>query len=566
MKNYFKVGFCLILLFVVFGFSKVYADDNVTVNLIHGGSAFQVTVPVSGTIKDLKDAIMKVKNIDSDKQMIWYSNQELKDDELLFKYSNGSSEYGYTMHAIFYKKVTEERVINLNSIKPNNVDDLSLIAEEFFETGIGVVSCDESLTNCISKDDTTYYTNTKINYNFDNNVSKVVDNIVKNIPERKSKFEVTDSELINYFYYGGTLTDYSGDFKGYLGYKNFRITVRGGDANSFFTASIGNADFRYNNTVYYMMNQVEIGAKHIFYVPTDTTDIKAAIKSRLKDILGDNNIVVEESNESVNDYLNNEREIFKRNYDPSVFGSQFSNADDYADYWMNINYYNRDAYYQFVGEYVRNNGSSHYYVLYNGDKNDPNTKSIRLLIVKDSSKIIKENKYQTSDVGSNIEISTSSLIPLDTLIQVAKVTTGEEYEKITKILKVSNALIYDLKLFSNAKNQYINKLDNGLFEVRIPITDSFVGKNLVVYYVTDDNKIEEHEVTVKDGYAIFKTNHFSIYTLAEKNDTVVPSNTNSTIESPKTFDSISIWAGVLLISILGVTGSAIYLNKYKKNF
>ena len=113
---------------------------------------------------------------------------------------------------------------------------------------------------------------------------------------------------------------------------------------------------------------------------------------------------------------------------------------------------------------------------------------------------------------------------------------------------------------------YINKLDNGLFEVRIPITNSFVGKNLVVYYVTDDNKIEEHEVTVKDGYAIFKTNHFSIYTLAEKNDTVVPSDTNSTIESPKTFDSISIWAGVLLISILGVTGSAIYLNKYKKNF
>jgi hypothetical protein len=58
-------------------------------------------------------------------------------------------------------------------------------------------------------------------------------------------------------------------------------------------------------------------------------------------------------------------------------------------------------------------------------------------------------------------------------------------------------------------------LSNGQFEVRIPISEKFKGKNLIVYYVNDNGDIDEHKVSIKENFAVFNTDHFSIYTLAE---------------------------------------------------
>lgn len=60
------------------------------------------------------------------------------------------------------------------------------------------------------------------------------------------------------------------------------------------------------------------------------------------------------------------------------------------------------------------------------------------------------------------------------------------------------------------------ELEDGSFEVRIPLSEKLKGKDLVAYYVDDNGNKEEHEVTIKEGYAVFNTNHFSTYTLAEK--------------------------------------------------
>lgn len=88
-------------------------------------------------------------------------------------------------------------------------------------------------------------------------------------------------------------------------------------------------------------------------------------------------------------------------------------------------------------------------------------------------------------------------------------------EKIIKLLNVENSETFDLKLYSESLEKYITKLDDGRFEVKIPISKELEGKNLVVYYVDQNDKLTEHEVIVKDGYAIFTTDHFSICTLAE---------------------------------------------------
>lgn len=122
-----------------------------------------------------------------------------------------------------------------------------------------------------------------------------------------------------------------------------------------------------------------------------------------------------------------------------------------------------------------------------------------------------------------------------------------------------------MKLFSNSIDNYITKLDDGTFEVKLPIKEELKDKNLTVYYVDDNNKIEEHKVTIKDGYAIFTTNHFSIYTLAEQTSTVEEQPEENKTNNPQTSDNINIYTSILLISTIGVISlSYIYIKNKKK--
>ena len=168
--------------------------------------------------------------------------------------------------------------------------------------------------------------------------------------------------------------------------------------------------------------------------------------------------------------------------------------------------------------------------------------------------------FVSSDVATDVAISANSgTLPLDTLIRVNEITGGDQYEKIMKILALEDGEIYDLKLFSQALEKNITKLEDGSFEVRIPLSEKLKGKDLVAYYVDDNGNTDEHEVTIKDGYAVFNTNHFSTYTLAEKITETEPietpdntpsnedNNNNEKDETPKT------GTGILAIkSILGI--------------
>lgn len=212
---------------------------------------------------------------------------------------------------------------------------------------------------------------------------------------------------------------------------------------------------------------------------------------------------------------------------------------------MNEAYYNEDAWYPFV---TKSNIYEKYYTLTINDE------EVDFLVVKDSSKVNNNVNLITNDVGSDITISTESAsIPLDTLIQVSKITSGTEYDKIVKLLEVTNSEMFDLKLYSNSTGEYVTKLSNGTFEVKIPVNETLKGKNLMVYYVDDNNKVIEYEVTVKDGYATFTTDHFSIYTLAEKK-VVEETPTGEKDETPKTgtIDIISYALVATFISAVGI--------------
>ena len=118
--------------------------------------------------------------------------------------------------------------------------------------------------------------------------------------------------------------------------------------------------------------------------------------------------------------------------------------------------------------------------------------------------------------------------------------------------------MFDLKLFSNSTNKYITKLNDGSFEVRIPIKDELKDKDLVVYYVNNNSEKEEYEVKVENGEAVFNTNHFSIYTLAERTSTI------QKIENPQTGDNIITYILIGSISMIALIGCTLYLKKNHK--
>ncbi|MGM9834709.1 MAG: hypothetical protein ACI31M_02890 [Bacilli bacterium] len=190
------------------------------------------------------------------------------------------------------------------------------------------------------------------------------------------------------------------------------------------------------------------------------------------------------------------------------------------------------------------------------------SRTYKFYIVKGTDTQLIEPTYVGLDIDSKIEItSKDSTIPLDTSIMVENVNDNS----IKDIIGTDKYKTYDISLYSAAKDAKIEKLSNGKFLVKIPVPTEFTGSDLIVYYITSDGKVEEHEVVVKDGYAIFETNHFSKYSLAVKTNNTITNNeeTNKeTIEeNPNTYDGIvtSILIGV--ISLIGCVGSIVYLKK-----
>jgi len=471
----------------------------------------------------------------------------------------------------FDKLLTDGKLV-VHSIKPTDIGTAWTVVYENTIMNVDekyYLDWDKSFNSDFSKC-TIYYGNhqkgdpskeVEISYVYDKDIKTVVDSLVSKI-EGKDTFSLNEIEFINYLLNqseDSSMINYSSELRKAISYKNFDIDVRLGDDNSFYTERGGNAVFSYNGTIYYIKEMTTVQAKHIIYVDDNTNDVLNAVKTRLTKIFGKDFNVTEAG--TVESFLETEKQQFIKEYNMdynSEIRAQYATAEEFAQAMMKLNYYNEDAYYSFV---TASNIYEKYYTL------TINGKEVKFLVIKDSSKINNNISLVTNDIGSNITISAKTTsIPLDTLIQVSKITNGAEYDKIVKLLEVTNSEMFDLKLYSNSTGKYIQKLSNGKFEVKIPVNESLKGKNLVVYYVDNNNKVIEYEVTVKNGFATFTTDHFSIYTLAEKKVVEeTPDNTPSETpdntpikeekdETPKTgtTDIINYVLAVTIISVLGI--------------
>lgn len=323
----------------------------------------------------------------------------------------------------------------------------------------------------------------------------------------------------------------------------YYLDVRAGnqDENLMYESAFGPMSVFYNGYSYGTKEE-GIYLKRVIYIPQDTENTKeayvAAAQKRINDYLGNSSVVVS-------------------------YGGLLSSLPEFSE----------DPDYPITSD-------GNYYNIKIGSR------IYKFYIVKGTDAQLVEPTYVGLDLSSKIEItSEDSSIPLDTSLTVKNVNDSSIKDKIG----TENYKSYDISLYSDAKGAKIEKLENGKFIVKIPVPTELNGKELVVYYITTTGEKEEHEVTIKDGYAVFTTDHFSTYTLAEKitiseddkqednkqednkqednkqennrednkdedtntGNTNTDKNTDNS-KNPQTGDNILFFVGMLFISVIGV--------------
>lgn len=163
-------------------------------------------------------------------------------------------------------------------------------------------------------------------------------------------------------------------------------------------------------------------------------------------------------------------------------------------------------------------------------------------------------------------------------LAVDKVTKGEEYNTVEVVLKdkVEKFVAYDITL----ERAGIAVQPDGNVKISIPIPDGYDTSKLVVYRVDKNGIQNKYDVKVEtinnQKYAVFETNHFSTYVLAEEKtqnindqETNIPNTDNNTNtvnneldETPKTgtVEFVNVISVIALISLVGIA----LLNKKNK--
>lgn len=294
----------------------------------------------------------------------------------------------------------------------------------------------------------------------------------------------------------------------------FSMVVRAGiqDVTLMFESAFGEMNYYYNGYCYGVKQQ-GLYLKRVIYIPQDTENAKEAY--------------IEAAQKRINDYLGTDDSVTVA-YGGLLTSLPEGSVDEMIDSaTTDGNYYN---------------------ITVKG-------KTYKFYIMKGTAEQLVAPTYLGSDILSDITITSSnSSIPLDTSLTVKAVINDD----IKEVLGTDDYKAFDISLYSNGKGASIEKLDNGKFLVKIPVPSEYEGKELVIYYINSKNETEKYNVTVKDGFASFETDHFSTYILT-------PLINVTDIKNPETKDNIGLYIILGTISLIGLAGCGLFLNK-KKGF
>ena len=467
-----------------------------------------------------------------------------------------------------FKSVLKDGKFVFDAAKPDSIDGLGVLWELLFssegnEKDYGISNIAEDLSSfdlAINKwkSDVEIHT-VQTYFNYDKEVKTKLQGFIDNFPKDKKFFLVKDLELINYWINNVENDDsehldlFSGELKAAINNNNIKYYVdnRAGMYSPFKTERIGMAMFTMNDIIYYTDATLGTQAEYIIYVPDETGNSKeamiAAAQKRINEYLGDNSKVkatVSYSGTVLDIWVDRMYEYTKcewAEWDPNLTVDEWKlgNMPAYNDFGKDV----------LEMDGVSENDPVYALTVKVGNKEG----EFDFLIKRDSSKMITPS-YKTVDMKTEVEVSSDDTsIPLDTTIAVKTVKN----DTIKNALGTDVYAAYDITLHSAAIGEKITKIDDGKFVVSMPVPEHLKGidsEKLTVYYINEKGEKEEQKAEInKDGMAVFETNHFSTYVLAEK----VPGTLKN---NPETSDNMLFAAGMLVISMAGI----IIANKYRK--
>lgn len=466
------------------------------------------------------------------------------------------------------KKIRNGETITIKSVEPSDdwgEEDYYIsnyLTKELKEEqrSIWVKNC-KDIYNCTieflkffnSKDTETF--DVKLNYKSNPEMEKQIQNdkTIENLASVlysntvSNHFVVEDLNLIDYYYnmskynysrafLSTNLINYSPKFKEYTNNSNLNyfINIRLGDIGLIDGIWGGPLGVYYNDTLYKIIEtDVYVDDMKIIYIDESTEDTPEAYinaaKKRIDGFYGKNNIEIsnpQDLKEVMIEYLKELTEEENGEYEKEV-------EEMIETYHQNYN----------ILDYV-------YDVNLGG-------KVMKFVIAKDNSKTAYPEGLKTIDYKTNLQItSDDKSIPMDSKIIVDMFKKNEErFKKIKEIIKDIEILdIIDIKLFSLNANKYITKLDNGSFNVKIPLKEEYKNSNLKIYYINDDGTKEEYEVRIEDNYLAFNTNHFSTYIIGK-----------DYIQNPMTSDNILINIIMMLFALVIMLSSMVLIIREKIN-
>lgn len=402
------------------------------------------------------------------------------------------------------KGLSEDGAFHLYITPPTTMDEKYYVNEMISDLtsteqgGWGITSggewnCNEDFTSCKLVQGGTGWTDKyyDIIYEYDPEVKARVDEIMKNFEVPENGFYVHDTELLEYLVFGGqSLASFSSEVKESLDNMNFKVVfrARGGGYEELVSHNIGTIEVFYNETIYAVvggMPEPRAAAPHIFYVPSGVSDedLADALMERLVGIYGEeleDVVSVYETDDTVADLI-----------DPnSEFYSLFEN-------YLNKKVYELDIDFGGMGDVIS------------------------IVIISDSDKVIAPSKVNSTDLLTNINISAdSALLPDDAMTYAEVYDEVDNQEEIEEILGTDNFSIYEIGLYSFALNEEINDNNDDNFVVSIPIPENLKDlDNISAYWINRETKeAEEHRAKIEGDKAVFETNHFSTYILAESTE------------------------------------------------
>jgi len=439
----------------------------------------------------------------------------------------------------------------LKTVKPKSENESDTMLTSLFdklisEPGyyVGGYCEEEDLTDCtVSIEDIreggTFSKTYKIRVTYDepNNLSVIDDYKSKikafNPNDLSTFYHVEDLGLINYYMTsakselwnpsaGARALKYSNEIIKLTNGSNisFSLDVRAGDQAPVYMheSAFGGMNIYYNDYCYGSTGH-GVHLRRVLYIPENTEDTTgaymAAAKARIDEYLGaDNGITI-----TYGGLLSTLVEVTEE-YGPFYYTDSTVNNED---------------------------TDGNYYIF------TIKGKEYRFYIMKGTAEQLISPSYLGSELATNIRITSgSSAVPLDAALKVSTVINDD----INKVLGTNDYKAYDIRLYSNGKGAYIEKLDNGKFLVKIPVPKEYEGKDLFIYYINSNNKTEKHNVTIQNGFASFETDHFSTYILTPLSNVV-------DIDNPQTGDNLLLYIALGTMSLIGLVGCGLFLNKKK---